>query len=422
MIRLSLFFGIAIALPLMSTVWAQTPREQSKTVEIPLDQIWGFTIPGTRDVASIPLPEDRRQYAIEREANIEEIQQSLLAKRPSEPAMPGFILPRITDFQLLRVAAGQLGMDARRGSASRVGSSTSFTPNNELSLIFFARSAGRSLQFNTVERRANKVTVRYQFVPDSASQDAVHFAFIPLGKLEAGEYNVEFAETSAGSAENGAGATSVCKAFSFTVREPTVALPGADERTADDTTKRLVRPDSIYTFRMPAFRDVLDLESERNPYSQNLTDSPFVFGIYRALNRPFKTQPAGPAFIVKGRGQSALLNAHAVLTGKAKGETELKLREPATIVFYSLTSGVYCWLDHVDYSDHEVIINYRFVSHMNAEATSHFALIPLPNCDSGETKVTVRQLSPRTLDGTLLRRSEDAGQIVSKSFVFRLIE
>lgn len=183
---------------------------------------------------------------------------------------------------------------------------------------------------------------------------------------------------------------------------------------------RLVDPASIYAFHMPTFRDVLAIDT---PYvGVNLTDSPHVFGIYKSLNRSSQTSPAGPSFIVKGRAKVALANADAVLAGKAKGETELKVKEPATIVFYSLTSGSYIWLDHVSYSDHEVTINYRVVSHMTANATNHFALIPLPQCQKGEVQVTVRQLSPRSLDGTLRRRIGEANNTVSKSFVFRLIE
>jgi len=199
-----------------------------------------------------------------------------------------------------------------------------------------------------------------------------------------------------------------------------VAATPTDEQSADETTNYLIPPDSIYAFHMPTFRDVLAIDT---PYvGVNLTESPHVFGIFRAISRSFRTSPAGPSFIVKGRAKVALANAHAVLSGKETGETELKLKEPATIVFYSLTAGRYVWLDHVSWSDHEVIITYRVVSHMDANATEHFALIPLPQCQKGEVQVTVRQLSPRSLDGTLRRRFEEADKIVSQSFVFRLVE
>jgi len=38
--------------------------------EIELDQIWGCDLPGTRDVAAIPLPEESEQLRKDRENNI----------------------------------------------------------------------------------------------------------------------------------------------------------------------------------------------------------------------------------------------------------------------------------------------------------------------------------------------------------------
>jgi hypothetical protein len=412
--RFSIICGFAIGLQLIAVVSAQTPNEQPKATEIPLDQIWGYNLPGTRDVAAIPLPEDSEQLGRERENNIDEIRRDLTAKRPSDRALPGFILPRLPDFHLLHVARGQLGMDSRRGAKGRT--NTSFSTSDELTLVFFSHPSSYSLHLKGVDQQSNKITVRYQFEPHATRAATVHFAFIPLGKLSAGEYHVEFAEIPIERTKAGEVIDSiVCQSFSFKV-----VAPPTDEQSADETINYLIPPDNIYTYQMPTFRDVLSIDT---PYTGvNLTDSPHVVGIFRALSRSFRTKPAGPAFIVKGRGKQALANAHSVLTGKAKGETELKLKEPATIIFYSLTAGSYVWLDHVTYSDHEVIINYRVVSHMTANSTNHFALIPLPLCRKGDVQVTIRQLSPRSLDGTLRRRFEEADNIVSQSFVFHLVE
>jgi hypothetical protein len=79
-------------------------------IEIPLDQVWGFDMPGTRDVAGITLPivdekqrpgQDHETYRIQRTNYIELARQHLTTKPGSMTALPGFALPRTPDFHLL---------------------------------------------------------------------------------------------------------------------------------------------------------------------------------------------------------------------------------------------------------------------------------------------------------------------------------
>ncbi|MBA3484769.1 MAG: hypothetical protein H0T51_23455 [Pirellulales bacterium] len=92
--------------------------------EIPLDTIWAFDIPGTRDIAGIPLPEvdqrkhpgpDHESYRIQRSFCIESMRQQLTAKPSSVEAMQGFLIPRRVDLQTLQQASSRLQMNKKLG-------------------------------------------------------------------------------------------------------------------------------------------------------------------------------------------------------------------------------------------------------------------------------------------------------------------
>jgi len=390
------------------TALAEPPSEQPK--QIPLDQIWGYNLPGTRDITGLPLPEDIEQLRLGRERNIEEVRRALTAKRPADHALSSFILPRSPDLHVLRIAGGQLESDSRLGAQSRARISNSYSTSNELTLVFFSHPTSNPVRLKNVERQGSKFTVNYQFEPPSTPEVNVHFALIPLGQLSAGEYQVEFEQT-----PNVQDSSKiVCQAFSFKVVEPPAA----------ETKRFLIRPDTIYVYDMPQFGDVREFESPRTIHpGWQIKDTPLVYDIGRSLHRPFQeNHSAGAAFVVEGYRKTALTNAHAVLTNKAERMTEVPSDTDLTLVFYSLTFGRYVWLDSVEQSKTEVVVDYRFVSHMTAEATNHFALIPLGTLSPGPVEVKIRQLPPKAVSGTHHGPVENAERIVSGSFTFEVVE
>src|SRR3989304_8438408 len=96
--RFSPIYGFIVIVLWAAAAAAETPNEQPKAEDIPLDQIWGYNLPGTRDIAGIPFPQQKegvgQTYTYldqEREHNIEQIRLALAMKPTGEKALPGFV-------------------------------------------------------------------------------------------------------------------------------------------------------------------------------------------------------------------------------------------------------------------------------------------------------------------------------------------
>lgn len=175
-------------------------------IEVPLDQVWGFDMPGTRDVAGITLPVvdekkqpgiDHESYRIQRGHIVEQIRQRLTTKPGSMNALPGFALSRAPDFYTLRAAdlrlaitnkMGRPGFNPAKAEPSR---SSPLTPGEEVTLVISSYPCSYFFRLKQVERNENVITVRYQFEPHYSPESTVHFALIPLGVLPIGDYKVE---------------------------------------------------------------------------------------------------------------------------------------------------------------------------------------------------------------------------------------
>lgn len=200
--RISFVCTPLICLLLSVCTFAQTPSdpENADTLRIPLDKIWGFEMPGTRDVQELEpsvfgdginsLPKDeadkRKQdsllYQIYSGADLLKA-RSITAGPAAEPAF----------------AVRGAGIEALRETNSvLVGHQlplAQFTPEDEVTAIFFSHQADKFVHLQEVSRSGNVVTIRYQFVPHAAKNLTSHFALIPLGKLPVGEYQVEIIQS-----------------------------------------------------------------------------------------------------------------------------------------------------------------------------------------------------------------------------------
>ncbi len=170
--RIALVIGFVVLW--CASVSAEPPKDQADTVTIPLDQIWAYQMPGTKDI---------RELEPERGAIVGDIGRSLYRVPPrGDKAEAGF-------------AVLGTGLEALRGVRAVMVEgkepSKSFPVGSEVSVVFFSHAFGYGVHIYKVERRGNNVKVRYQFVPHRTKVMTVHFALIPLNELAPGQVRVE---------------------------------------------------------------------------------------------------------------------------------------------------------------------------------------------------------------------------------------
>jgi hypothetical protein len=186
-------------------------------VEIPLGQIWAYSMPTTKDVRELDAT---AQKGIIRHPQIEEIRRALAARnRPKagDSAGQGFVV------------FGE-GKDALKNAAAVFAGKSkplSVVPSGEKSsLVFFSYSCGRYVHLLDARRSAGKVVLEYQFVSHSTAEMTSHFALIPLGELSEGDYRVKIVQSKPATTR-GLQVTMpipnpeeiVCNSFSFRVTE-----------------------------------------------------------------------------------------------------------------------------------------------------------------------------------------------------------
>jgi hypothetical protein len=109
-----------------------------------------------------------------------------------------------------------------------------------------------------------------------------------------------------------------------------------------------------------------------------------------------KRAKAGPCFLVKGEGEQALRNAASVLVDGTTQAKSFPAGENASLVFYCYSAPGYIHLHSVRHSDHRVTVRYQVVTHQSAEATVHFALIPLGKLPAGKLTVEAVEVASET--------------------------
>jgi hypothetical protein len=402
--------------------------------EIPLDKIWGYNLPGTRDIAGIPLPEKpgfgqsveflRRQ----REHNIEELRRALTAKHPSQQTSPGFVLNRQPDFATLHAVSNRArGRLHDPPKDVRVTGDT-FRAGEETTLVFFSHPASYYLRLRSVERHDNEVIVQYQFEPHPSPEVTVHFALIPLGKLQAGKYQVRFEQIPLAQEYRDLGfepiepdaATIVCRPFSFEI----IDLPEADE-----PAKGTVIPlDQIWSYqKMPGTRDAHEIEPQL-PDAGLMSEEEFIrhHRIQQILhslsfrNRPKEGDKAGTAFVVIGASKVALTNAADVFNKEKQPQQVLPADTDLTLVFYSYTCPRYVRIASVEQSENLITVKYQTVAHGTQELTTHFALIPIGKLPEGRVQVNMQQVESNDPYDQRIPPLRDPLRYVSGSFSFEV--
>ena len=409
--------------------------EESK--QIPLDQIWGYNLPGTRDIAGIPLPQTdpnpgvtgrtEAMFRREREQNIEQLRRALASKPPTDRAQPSFVIPRAPDFYALNNASNRIANMMRPRFEGLEIKNGMFRAGETMTLVF-SHPASYYLRLRKVERDANEITVHYEFVPHGSPEVTIHFALIPLGRLPAGEYQVRFKQIPLSQTYREAGFEPiaseafeiVCRPFSFSMWEPTAV---EDDPPAKDA--KLIPLDQIWAYEMPGTRDIRELEPKldvHDPSSKELFYRSRVPKIARLLTSvPPKGAKAPPAFVVVGTGEEALKMAHAVLTKKERKDagTSLPKDTELSLVFYTFLFGWHPEIASVEQSPGLIKVKYQFIAPTEPSfGAKRFALIPIGKLSKGHVEVEIKEMPPVDYKGRPVMPKQDSERFVCGSFLF----
>ncbi len=437
--RPSFIVGLTLLLLSSMRAIADEPKQEAEVTTIPLDQIWGYNLPGTRDIAGIPLPETDPQQGVigrtdamfrrQREHDIEQWRRALTAKPPTERALPAFVLPRQPDFYTLQKASNYVAGMMRHGYENRGIESETFRAGEDMTLVFFSHPASYYVRLKKVEWQRNEIKVHYQFEPHLSAEVTVHFALIPLGKLPAGEYEVRFEQIPMEQKYREASFEPVhpeafhiiCRPFSFMIWEP---RPPNDESPTQDAT--LIPLEQIWAYDMPGSRDIRELEPKRNV--RNLSHKEYIHGslvnqiVVLLSKMPKQGEKARPGFVVETKGKEALKNAHAVFLdrhkNKAEPETWLPKDTDLSLVFFTHATGWRVRINSVKRSPTLITVKYQFVDrHIG---TGRFALIPVGKLPKGSVQVTFEQMPPVDDSGKPSIPKSGLERFVCDSFSFEV--
>jgi hypothetical protein len=187
--RLLIAIGLIVTAIICAQAIADPANEKPKT--IPLDTIWAYEMPGTKDVRELEPKLDVHDPGFKelfQRSKVHQMVSFLSGGTPGqgEKARPGFVVVG-TDKKSLANAREML-LDRNRERKQQA-----VPKDTELSLVFYHYATGWHPQINSVEQWRNSVIVKYQFInPEEPSFGAARFALIPLGKLPAGRVNVKF--------------------------------------------------------------------------------------------------------------------------------------------------------------------------------------------------------------------------------------
>jgi hypothetical protein len=187
--RSFLIVGLTALLSLIATR-AQADGDPPST-EIPLDQIWAYEMPGTRNVRLLE-PHMRVDDPLFKESYLKsavrEISRYLSINIPPAGEMAGSAFVVVgTDGEALE--------NARRSIRERGARNQIAPKDTDLSLVVYGFVTGWHPRVISVEKQQTTIVVKYQFVaPLEESHGGKLFALIPIGKFTEGTVNVRIEE------------------------------------------------------------------------------------------------------------------------------------------------------------------------------------------------------------------------------------
>jgi hypothetical protein len=193
--------------------------------------------------------------------------------------------------------------------------------------------------------------------------------------------------------------------------------------TFGDTPKEPLKPetipiDTLWGFNIRDTKPIEQLKPDGKVRVKQIIDL--------LVERPKEGEKAGPAIVVEGKDRRALTNA---LIGR-RWRAQYNIPPPnlmrenvdLSLFFYVYLGGRWVRIDRVeienDQSITRITLKYHFVSHMTADSTVHFALIPLGKLSAGAVKVRIEQLPAITDVKGTEGKIRDETRIVCDSFAF----
>jgi hypothetical protein len=183
--RFSFTIGLSLVFVALSPAFAD---EQAKT--IPLDRIWAYEMPGTRDVRELESKLDVHAQGFADKWKHSLVRQLLSYLGTNAPevgsqAGPAFVVVGSGKHALVS-AHDKLVKDK---GATRNGC---VPANTDLTVVFFSFTTGWHPQISSVEKSPTTIIVKYQFIaPKEPAFGATRFALIPIGTLPAGTVEVK---------------------------------------------------------------------------------------------------------------------------------------------------------------------------------------------------------------------------------------
>jgi hypothetical protein len=146
------------------------PPPPGELIEIPLETIWAYNMPGTKDINEFGAP--RAQDSL--------VQQVLRQIRETWNLNSGMVV----------VGEGRQALEnIYRKRTEKV--EWSEAPAGEaLSLAFYTRGINEYVHIRTIERQGARFVIRFALIPNQTLMSRPTIAIIPIGTLAAGKYSV----------------------------------------------------------------------------------------------------------------------------------------------------------------------------------------------------------------------------------------
>jgi hypothetical protein len=334
------------SLPEMQRNAAESTKSPENALHIPLDQIWAYDMPGTKDVRELEpdlvgaqtksLPEKEQQ----RRANysiLEDLAKSLRFlpdKRPIDQK-PGFGVAG-TGIEALRAARDVIVGDKQAPQA--------FPSGTDVSAVVFSYPSEYGITFDSVTKTTNRkfykglgrgLEVRYHLTPNPSADLVEHLAIIPFGNVLPRFTMIRFLPDRAESSPDSRGLAKVDNNYASGILGRSFSIGGMTDMASgavplDDIHEWPVEPEtiplsSIWGWQIPGTRQIG--EPQHSPSNDSSLEEQQLLGdIRRALAAKMAdAKTARPGFIAYGTGSDVINKAYDVMVDNEQPTKKLAI-------------------------------------------------------------------------------------------------